>query len=416
AAYAEWKGRKLPTVHQWERAARHPATSALASAFPWGFVGEGVDATERANFIGKGTMPVDSMPFGASPWGAHHMAGNVSEWCRNELPPGRAARGGAWSDAIYAFGQTAGYPAFYSAPTLGFRCVTGASGDEGDFPLTPEGYVPTYEPAGDAAFEELRRRYDYRRDPLTARVIERVETPDWTREKIEYTVAGKNVPAYLYLPKRFQRPLQVIHFAPAGDVAGGWRTLPSSIESRLAPLIRGGRAIFAVELEGFLGRPRPRGWVLPDAALDEYVDFNVSRVTEMLRGLDYLETRRDIDRARIVFAGSSAGGGTGVFVTSLDSRYRAVFFAGTGISRREERIARAASRIHFVPRIKGPTLMLHGRYDEDTSLKSEAEPMFHLLPEPKRLETFEGGHVPPLEVMIPAITKWFDETVGPVQH
>ena len=49
--------------------------------------------------------------------------------------------------------------------------------------------------------------------PLNARVIETIDTPDWKREKILYMVAGKSVPAYLYLPKGFHRPLQVIHFA-----------------------------------------------------------------------------------------------------------------------------------------------------------------------------------------------------------
>jgi hypothetical protein len=35
-------------------------------------------------------------------------------------------------------------------------------------------------------------------------------------------------------------------------------------------------------------------------------------------------------------------------------------------------------------------------------------------PEPKRLELYEGGHIAPLEIAIPAITKWFDQTMGPV--
>jgi dienelactone hydrolase len=366
------------------------------------------------NRAGKGTMPVDTMPFGASPWGAHHMAGNVSEWCRNPHPPGYAARGGAWKDAVYAFGQTAAYPGFYSAPTLGFRCASGGGGDEGDFALSPSGFVPVYKPVDDRTFAELRRRYEYKRESLDARVVESVETPDWTREKITYVVAGKTVPAYLYLPKGFRRPLQVIHYAPAGDVTGGYRTLPHSIEVQFAPLIRAGRAVFAVEMEGFLGRPWRPGWVTPDRAQEEYADYNVSRVTEMRRGIDYLETRQDLDRSRIALVGVSAGGGPGVFVTALEWRYRSVVFAGTGISMREQRFAAAANRTNFVSRISAPKMMLHGRYDEDTSLKSEAEPMFRLLREPKRLELYEGGHIAPLEIAIPAITKWLDETMGAV--
>lgn len=415
AAYAAWKGKKLPTVHQWEKAGRHPGTSALASAFPWGFMGEGADVTDRSNFRGKGTMPVDSLPFGASPWGAQHMAGNVSEWCRNSHPPGRSARGGAWNDAIYAFGQTAAYPAFYSAPTLGFRCVSGTQGDEGDFELSPSGFAPVYRAVDDPTFDRYRSRYEYdRSQPLGARVIEIADTADWKRETITYQVAGKTVPAYLYTPKGFRRPLQVIHFAPAGDVVGGWRTLPHSIEISIGPLIRSGRAVFSVELEGFIGRPWPAGFVIPPRSDDEYVDYSAARVIEMRRGLDYLASRPDIDSKVIAFLGPSAGGGPGVLVTALESRYGSVMFVGSGINPGEERYAPAASRINFAPRIKAPKLLLQGRFDEDTPLESHAEPLFRLLREPKRMQIYEGGHVPPPEIAIPALITWLDETLGPV--
>ncbi|HSP14062.1 MAG TPA: hypothetical protein VLV78_04855 [Thermoanaerobaculia bacterium] len=110
---------------------------------------------------------------------------------------------------------------------------------------------------------------------------------------------------------------------------------------------------------------------MPDRAQEEYVDYNVSRVTEMRRGLDYLEMRPDLDRERIAFLGISAGGGPGVFMTALESRDRSMVFVGTGISTREQQYAQAANRTNFVSRIRGPKMTLHGRYDEDTSLKSE---------------------------------------------
>jgi hypothetical protein len=60
--------------------------------------------------------------------------------------------------------------------------------------------------------------------------------------------------------------------------------------------------------------------------------------------------------------------------------------------------------------------MLHGRYDENVPLKSQAEPLFRLLREPKRLEIFESGHIPPPEVYIPTANRWLDETLGPVEQ
>lgn len=93
-----------------------------------------------------------------------------------------------------------------------------------------------------------------------------------------------------------------------------------------------------------------------------------------------------------------------------------VLFVGSGIEPSSISDAAAASKINFAPRIAGPKMMLHGRYDEDTPFKSHAEPLFRLMREPKRLQVYEGGHSPPINILIPATTKWLDETLGPVKQ
>jgi dienelactone hydrolase len=288
--------------------------------------------------------------------------------------------------------------------------------DQGSFALSLSGYVPRYQPVDDRAFAAIRSRYDYPKEPLHAQVIEKVENPSWTREKVTYLSGGKRVIAYLYLPKGFARPLQVIHFSPGGDVEGGSRTLSASIEARLTPFIRGGRAVFSVVLEGFLERPHAQGSEEPDTRLQEYVDLTVTQVTEMRRGLDYLETRPDVDASRIAFVGFSAGAGSGVVVTALDPRYRSVLFGSSGIWMEEVADAAAANRINFAPRIAAPKLMLQGRYDEEAPLESSARPLFRLMREPKRLEIYEGGHALRPQIYIPVFNKWLDETVGPVSR
>ena len=136
----------------------------------------------------------------------------------------------------------------------------------------------------------------------------------------------------------------------------------------------------------------------------------------MRRGLDYLETRKDLDPSRIGFMAQSAGGGTGLLLTALETRYRSLLFSGTGISPHGMADAAAVNRINFAPRIAGPKLMLHGLYDEDTPFNTQAQPLYRLLREPKHLKTYDGGHVPPIDVFIPTIRRWFDETLGPVEQ
>jgi formylglycine-generating enzyme required for sulfatase activity len=86
-AYAKWKGRRLPSVEEWRRAALGDGD---AREFPWG----AKDAPERynsgADFDQSGPgggvdgynfwCPVDAMPGDRSPAGVIGMAGNVSEW------------------------------------------------------------------------------------------------------------------------------------------------------------------------------------------------------------------------------------------------------------------------------------------------------------------------------------------------
>jgi serine/threonine protein kinase/formylglycine-generating enzyme required for sulfatase activity len=416
AAYAAFRGKQLPTVFQWEKAARNGAASFAGLTMPWGFLAGPL--THRANFKSSGTLPVDSMEFGMSPFGCFNMAGNVSEWCLNQRGDGFVASGGSWDDLFYLFGFHGAYPGFYSSNKLGFRCVkiapgpaSGTSYDQGAMRLS-EGDIPSYTPVSEPDFKALLSHYRYEKTPLEAQVIESSETAEWRREKIAYIGAGGDRAfAYLYLPKNFPKPFQVIHFLPPGGVERGVYTLPGIIEASLAPFIKSGRAVFGVSLKGYLERKWPDSYTAPSPASVEFLEQTLNWVTDLRRGLDYLETRGDVDADKIAYMGPSAGGFK-MILPAVDLRYRSILLTGASVRRDQTGWIAGANPINFVSRILAPKLMLHGRYDEASPYRTEGEPLYRLLREPKRLLLFDGGHIPGDEILVPAVNNWFDETMG----
>lgn len=100
-AYCRFRGRRLPTEAQWEKAAAWDPALGRARRVPWG---DGPADPARANIdrARGGTSPVGAYPGGVSAYGAEDMLGNVWEWTASAF---------------------AAYPGFQSYPYAGFSAA-----------------------------------------------------------------------------------------------------------------------------------------------------------------------------------------------------------------------------------------------------------------------------------------------------
>ena len=149
----DWRGGGscLPSEAQWEYAAR----GAAYRRFPWGDAVPDDDRMRYGRHQRGDTYRADTMPMaavndtlGMSPFGLHHMAGNVWQWCRdwydrgfyrtpeatgtnaaNRVETGvRSERGGSWVGPaeLCRSSYRRGRPPAARGRCLGFRCVSDA--------------------------------------------------------------------------------------------------------------------------------------------------------------------------------------------------------------------------------------------------------------------------------------------------
>ena len=415
AAYCAWRGGRLPSLFEWEKASRDGRSSRFGILMPWGqYDAESLGAV-RANFSGTDTAPVESFPFAISPYGIYNMAGNVKEWLVNRVGDGWGTAGGSWQDPMYLFSQVGSQSD--GSPVLGCRCVrplAQGTSDAGLAALPVTTVAPVYHPVGPAEYRALLEHYRYDPRPANPRGRTVVETPDWIRERLWIDgPKGDSVLVYMFLPRNAEPPYQtLVHIG--STAAFGQSSIPRLVEDNFAGQIKAGRAVIAPVLTGMVEHQGAVN-VRPPPASVEFRDLMVWHATEMRLAMDYAVTRPDVDSTRLGYIAVSLGAGSRLPFAAVDPRFRAVVLLAAGIDERIQPTLPEAANFNFAPYVKAPKLVVNGRQDEEHPWQTRGKPLWDLLREPKELLLVDGaGHHVPADVRTPRINAFLDRTLGPV--
>jgi eukaryotic-like serine/threonine-protein kinase len=398
AAYAAFAGKSLPTFYHWYRAAD---------------LRRFADILPLSNFDDRGPAPVGRYR-GLGPFGTYDMAGNVKEWCWNAVPDtGRFLLGGGWDEGMYMFAETDARRPFERAPEYGFRLAKyihpPPEAVTAPIPIEePRRHPLTKRPVSDEVFAVYRRQREYDPTPLRAVIESTEETATWVRVAVEFDAAygGERMRAYLFLPKTGSPPYQTVVFFPAGDAF----VVRSSRDLSLNGadfIMRSGRALLYPIYKGTYERAKAD----VNGANGER-DLEIAWSRDLGRAIDYLETRPDIDRTRLVFYGVSVGGETGAMLVALEPRLKAAVLQASGLS---SEVPPDIDPINYAPRVLVPTLMVNGKYDFGAPVETAQRPLFDLLgSRDKTLRLLEFGHKLPTGAVAAEILPWLDRHLGAV--
>ena len=412
AAYAEFRGKSLPTVYHW--------TGAAGTFFA-------AHITPLSNMRGSGPLPVGRTT-AVSTSGLSDVAGNVKEWAWNEedADGNRYVIGGAWNEPQYMFYEAETRSPFERAANIGFRCAR--------YPMPESAPAATFaslgrisvrdysieKPPPDEIFSIYKELFAYDPTPLDPRV-ERIDDSSkvWRRDKVSINAAygHERVIAHLFIPKQHKPPHQLVLYWPGSD-AISQRSSDSMGTMAWDYLVVSGRAVLVPVYYGTFERndgKRRDSWPNTSRA---YRDWAIKQVQDARRALDYATTRADLRADAIGYLGFSWGARMAPQVLAQEPRLKAAVLGGGGLS--PGPAPPEVDGFTFAPRVSAPVLMFNGHLDLIFDLERSQKPLFRMLGTPaehKRHIVVPGGHGVFFEKrsqFIREVLDWFDRYLGPV--
>jgi len=248
------------------------------------------------------------------------------------------------------------------------------------------------------------------------------EPPDGRRQyHVTFSsIHDQRVPALLTLPENVSPPFPIIIMLHG---ALGHKNSFNQIK-RSDFLVAAGYAILRIDgqYRGEREMPSPGGAKSQTQYHYRNRDAMIQTAVDLMRAIDYLESRNDIDLRRIGFIGFSMGGMVGTMFCAHESRIRAVALGITGgdfskfkslggdeeAADRFREASRIIDPIHYASMISPrPLLMINGSRDEIIP-KPATEALFNAARDPKRIIWYDCGHIDLPDEYLEEMKMFFD--------
>src|SRR6478735_11693751 len=144
-------------------------------------------------------------------------------------------------------------------------------------------------------------------------------------------------------------------------------------------MVMSGRALVYPVYKYTYGRSDPRVTSARPEPTRAYTTRVQQLVSDARRAVDYLDTRPDIDAARLAYFGLSWGGQLGPITIALDPRIKAGVLLMGGLGLGGGKSAPEVDPFNFAPRVRVPILMMNGDQDYIFPLQTSQRPLFEAL-------------------------------------
>jgi dienelactone hydrolase len=417
AAYASFRGMKLPTARHWARAAlgideqRWPLARSVVPA---------------ARLSGDTPVPVNAGN-AVSTWGGLHMVGNVREWTRDysgddRMCVGSSFTGPAWNYAMPGFADPLLRP-----DTFGFRLAS-YSDDTVPVGVRNTGSEPRLPSVSDETFAGILRQLHYPAGTVSASdatlVYER-EEQEWLRRKILLPTEEANdpLPVLLFVPKTAEAPLRPVIFLPPGDsYEAGFPSERIDISRYdIDFLVQEGLALIWPIYWGTHDRHVRRP---AEGSSEQLRTWQLSidrRRNELGRVIDFLDDDPSFDGDQVSLMAVSFGATyMAPPLLAAEERVKTAVLLATGLANlNPDRFPLHLNPNTYWPRITQPMLILSGRYDLGFNASANEPLLLQALKETadrNRVILYPSAHWPlPPRLIHRDVMTWLDERTGRVR-